>query len=307
MPDEQRPLAAGAIVLVAMAGIAFTDTFFVRIAEVAGLWQFHLIRALIVLPILGLWAWWRGIRIVPNKKMAVLFRGLLFGLSMIFYFGSLGFLSVAQAAAGLFSSPLWVLIISALVFGEKIGPRRIGAVAVGFVGVLIVLQPERGLSWAQAMPIAGGFCYALAAISTRRWCQGESALSLLAAFFVWMIVICSIGVLVTGAMVSDPPIGPEGLLLRSWAQLTPNAWFWIGVQVVTAIVGVYSLTYAYQLADASYVAVFEYSFIVFAALWAAVLFWIFPTLLEMAGILMIILSGVLIALSPAARTQTGKV
>ena len=153
-------------------------------------------------------------------------RGFLFGLSMILYFGSLGFLSVSQAAAGLFSSPLWVLILTAVVFRQKIGPRRIAAVGCGFIGVLIVLQPEGGLSWAQLMPIGGGFCYALSAISTRTWCQGETALSLLAGFIAWMIVLGGIGVILTGIYVQDPPPGAEGLLLRSWAPFTPEVWFW---------------------------------------------------------------------------------
>ncbi len=303
MPEAHRPFAAAMTILPAMAVIALADTFFIRIAEVLGLWQFHFVRALIVLPILAIWARLSGTQIVPNKIGAVLFRGLFFGLSMLLYFGSLAYISVPQAAAGLFSSPLWVLILTALVLRQKIGPRRIGAVGCGFIGVLIVLQPDGGLSWAQLMPVAGGFCYALSAISTRTWCQGETTLSLLAGFTVWMIILGGLGVLLTGIFVTNAPAGAEGLHWRYWGAFTPEVRFWFAVQVFTVTVAVYGLTLGYQLADASYASVFEYSFIVFAAFWAALFFFQIPSFAEVIGIALIIVSGVLIALSPAAQVQ----
>ena len=88
-----------------MAMIAFIDSFFIRIAEVAGLWQFHMLRAFIALPLMWIVSRMTGIAILPNRFVPVFVRGLCISGSMICYFGSLAFLTVPQAAAGLFTAP----------------------------------------------------------------------------------------------------------------------------------------------------------------------------------------------------------
>ena len=60
---------------------------------------------------------------------------------MVIYFGALAFLDVALVAAGLFTAPIWVLLISRFVYGHSIGPVRIFAVVLGSVGVVLVLGP----------------------------------------------------------------------------------------------------------------------------------------------------------------------
>ena len=305
MTQPNRPLAAAGVIFSAMAMIAFVDSFFIRIAESAGLWQFHLLRALIALPLMLIVSRLAGIAILPRKFWPVLARAMAVSVSMLFYFGSLAFLTVPQAAAGLFTAPLWVLALTALVLRQRIGPRRVGAICFGFLGAMLVLNPGAdGISWAYAMPIAGGFLYALGAIATRQWCDGETALAMLAMFFVCMVVWGSSGIAILNAFGVEAPAGANGLLMRAWGDLTPDATFWLVVQGFASVIGIYGLTRAYQLAEASYVSAFEYSFLVFAAFWSAILFADLPTALETLGIVMILGSGLLIALSPAARAQT---
>ncbi len=306
MSEANRPLASAGVIFASMALVAWIDSFFLRIAEVAGLWQFHVLRALIVLPIMALYSRWSGVSIIPRKIWPVLARGFCVSVSMVLYFGSLAFLSVPQAAAGLFTSPLWVLLLTALVLRQRIGPRRIGAIILGFLGVLLVLNPGVGnLNIAYLMPLAGGFFYALGAIATRTWCAGETALALLAAFFVLMVFWGIGGISVLWLLGVEAPPGQAGLLLRAWGGLTPDATFWLFTQAICSVVGIYGLTRGYQLAEASYAAVFEYSFLVFAAFWALVLFGRAPGAMEVSGIFLILVSGLLIAASPAARRQTG--
>ena len=302
MAQPNNPAAAAVIVFGAMALIALVDTFFFKIAEVAGLWQFHLIRALIALPVLWVLSRLTAVAVVPRKIGPVVARGACVSGSMILYFGSLSFLTVPQAAAGLFTAPLWVLVISAAFLRRRIGPRRLGAICAGFVGVLLVLQPDpSALEPGLALPIAAGFLYGLGAIATREWCAGETALSLLAAFFFCMIFFGAGGIAALHLLDPVVPPGPDGLILRAWGELNGATWFWILAQVVGAIVGVYGLTRAYQIAEATYVAVFEYAFLVFAAVWAVLLFADWPTGWEVLGIALIIGSGLLIAFSPATR------
>jgi drug/metabolite transporter (DMT)-like permease len=68
-------------------------------------------------------------------------RSALHGAAMLIYFGCLAFLPVAQVAAGLFTAPIFVLVIARLVYGHALGPARIAAAAVGFLGVILALTP----------------------------------------------------------------------------------------------------------------------------------------------------------------------
>lgn len=302
--DQNRVALAAVVVFASMSAVAWVDTFFILIAEVAGLWQFHLLRALIALPIMVIASKLTGIMILPRRVVPVMARAVAVSGSMICYFGSLSFLSVGQAAAGLFTSPLWVLVLTALVLRQGIGPRRLAAILFGFMGAMLVLGPEAtDLNPAFALPIIGGFLYGLGAVATRTWCAGETAMSLLAAFFVCMIFWGSGGIALLTLVGVEAEPGTAGLLTRAWGDLNPTAMFWIFMQACISVVGIYGLTYAYQLAEASYVAVFEYSFLVFAVFWALVLFRDVPTVIEVTGIGLILLSGALIALSPAARAQ----
>src|SRR6056297_3880246 len=139
---DTRPVTAALSILSAMVIVGFIDNFVVLIAAEAGIWQFHAVRALMCLPIfLGLV--WLGLgRIAPVRRWAVVGRSFFLTLAMVLYFAALGVLPVAQAAAGLFTAPIFVVVISAVVLRQRIGPFRIGAVAVGFLGVLMILRPD---------------------------------------------------------------------------------------------------------------------------------------------------------------------
>src|SRR6056297_2792670 len=112
---DNRPLAAALAMVVAMAVIGFVDTFIGLIAETIGLWQFHAMRSalmvplLALMPMLGLGSLW------PTRWRRVLARSVVLSISMMLYFGALGLMPVAQAMAGMFTSPLFVLLINVVV------------------------------------------------------------------------------------------------------------------------------------------------------------------------------------------------
>ena len=95
-----RPLAAAFCIASAMAIVGLTDNLVFLVAERAGLWQLHLLRSSIALPMILAISLTRGWLIAPKRLWAVALRSLLVSISMMFYFGSLAFLPVAQAAAG---------------------------------------------------------------------------------------------------------------------------------------------------------------------------------------------------------------
>ncbi|MGO4913855.1 DMT family transporter [Pseudogemmobacter sp. W21_MBD1_M6] len=300
---QNSPLMAASLVLLAMALFGLVDNFIKVLAQDGGLWQFHLIRAGLALCILAGIARLRNIRLWPKRAGAVLLRSGLSATAMLIYFGCLGFMPIAQVVAGLFTAPIWVLIFSVVFFGERVGVWRVGAALLGFAGTVLVLQPDAGsLTIASIFPTIAGAVYALGNLATRRWCAGEGTLTLLAGFFVLMGAMGACGVVVLALHPLPVLPGGDGFLTRGWVTPTATFLIWTVVQGVASIVGVGFTIRAYQLAEASFVAVFEYSLLVSATLWAILLWAEVPDLSTTLGIAAILVSGVAIAIrsnSPA--------
>ena len=185
MPAAQdRTLtAAGAILIYALL-IAYADNYVRVIAAEGGLWQFHATRSVIAIALIYTLARLAGRRLKPISWGAVMARSAIHGVAMLIYFGCLAFLPVAQVAAGLFTAPIFVLLISRFAYGHRIGPWRIVAVAIGFIGVVLVLGPTAmaGATLAALLPVLAGALYAMGNVATREWCGPESAETLLTGF-----------------------------------------------------------------------------------------------------------------------------
>jgi drug/metabolite transporter (DMT)-like permease len=291
-----QALAAAALVVAAMALLGLSDNLVSLVATEMGLWQFHATRSVIALILVIGVAQFYGVTLRPLRLSTVVLRSLLVSLSMVFYFGALAFVSVAQSAAGLFTAPIWVLLITFLVMGRGIALWTILAVALGFGGALLVLQPDvTALSPALVMPILAGILYALAALMTRAYCSGEHTLCLLAGFFVAILFWGVLGCAVLALWQPDVPQGAEGFLLRGWVQMSGGQFGLIAVQSVLAVVGVGLITKGYLLAEASFVSVFEYSLLIFGALWGWFLWSQTLGLWAVVGMGMIVVSGLVLA------------
>ncbi len=281
----------------AMAIIGVIDNFVTRLAAEIGLWQFHFIRALITVP-LAVGLSWLGLgRLRPRRLWAVVVRSALITAAMLFYFSALALMSIAQALAGLFTSPIFILLISALALRQRIGPWRILAVAVGFAGTLFVLQPDPSdFDIRVLIPVAGGFFYALGAISTRSLCAGESTVSMLLGSLVGLGLAGIAGLVVLGLFPVDTVAGPAGFVSRGWIWPMWQSFPWVVLQAVGSVAGVFLIIRAYQLGEPSYVSVFEYSVMIFGPLFAWVAFGQQVTYWQIVGVALIAVAGGIIAL-----------
>jgi len=117
------------------------------------------------LPLIILLAWSGAQTLRPNCLWAVALRSAFLAIAMLFYFWSLVFglwslalIPIAQALAGLFTWPIFILLILGLVLRQHIGPVRILAVAIGFVGIIFVVDTDLAdLNFLSFLPIFGGF------------------------------------------------------------------------------------------------------------------------------------------------------
>ncbi|AZL58623.1 DMT family transporter [Tabrizicola piscis] len=301
-----RTLAAAGAVLIYACVIAFTDNYVRVIAADGGLWQFHATRTAMAVVLLALLAVPLGLRLRPRRFGAVFARSAIHGAAMLIYFGALAFLPVAQVAAGLFTAPIFVLLIQRLAYGQSISLLQVLAVAVGFVGVVMVLGPEAmsGATFAALLPVIAGALYAMGNIATRQWCAGESAETLVAGFFGMLGVLGLIGMAVLWLMPVAVPEGAEGFLQRGAVWPTGSFLWWTFVQAAGSLLGVGMIIKAYQIADASKVSVFEYIILPASAAWGFFLWGETLSWLAVAGMALIALAGILIARqSPTASRQ----
>jgi drug/metabolite transporter (DMT)-like permease len=285
---ENKPLAAAGCVLLAMAVIGFIDQFVRAIAEQSSLWTFHLLRSALMWAVVSIWLLASRRRLRVRSWRGLVGRSLAISTAMIVYFGALGFLPVAQVAAGLFTAPLWILIFQALA-GQGIGPVRLASVGAGFLGVLLVLSPDpRGVSPLLIAPILAGAFYAMGAIATRAWCAHEETLALAMGVFTCLALWGVGGLLVMGH--------GDDFLTRGWVAPDAKVWSLIALQASGSLGAVLLLTRGYQLAEASVASVFEYSVLGYSALFGWLIWGDRIGSVGVAGLLLIAGAGAAVAL-----------
>lgn len=298
---RDRILAAAGLVTTYAFMLGFSDNYVRVVAAESGLWQFHLSRGLIAMALMLVLARLIGMKLRPKRLWAVAVRGGLQGFGVLIYFAAIAVLPVPVAAAGLFTAPIFVLLISALIFGERIGPVSILAVIMGFLGVLLVLGPSAfsGVSLVTTLlPVAGGLVYAFAMIATRRLCAEEEAGALVAAFFIALGLFGIIGLIVLQIWPLQPEPGPAGFVARGWVMpdLTYLAWMTMHAGVVA--LGTWFCTRAYLIADTGRVSVMEYVMLPAAAFWGYAIWGEVLGWQAWVGIALIAIAGGLITLAP---------
>ena len=289
--------AAALTMLAAMLVIGCIDNFISLIARDAGLWQFQVLRSAMGLPLIILASFLGFGTLWALRLWAVALRSFFVAFAMLFYFGSLAFMPLAQALAGLFTSPIFILLITAFILREPVGPARIWAVFIGFIGILLVLDSDWStLSWISFLPVVGGLFYAMGAVATRQLCEGESTLSMLAMLFLIQAIIGALALAVLGQFEFTVPEGAAGFIQRGWVWPVTAALPFILLQAVGSVLGVGLIIRAYQIGTASYVAIYEYSVFISGPFFAWMLFGQTVTALQAGGIVLIAAAGIVIAL-----------
>ena len=223
----------------------------------------------------------------PKHLGIQLLRGaLLFGSSALYFQGLLG-LPLPTAATLSMCAPLLVTALSVPFLGEPVGPRRWAAVAVGFVGGLIVIRPGAdGINPFMLFGLASMCCGTFYVLLTRKYAGEENAeVSATIA-----TVVGTVGGAVWTAMEYRPPaVAFDGMLMVS-----------LGIY---AAVGHWLYTMAFQRGPASVIAPFSYTQIVGATLFGFILFGTFPDEMTWLGAAIIIASGLYIAHREHVRSK----
>lgn len=191
-----------------------------------------------------------GLRRAVATKQPVLqiFRGVLLALEVCVMVTAFVLLGLVESHAVFAVYPLLVAALSGPILGEKVGWRRWAAIGIGFVGVLIILQPGFGVFQPAALlALLASFMFALYSLLTRYAARKDSA----AVSFFWTGT--------TGA-VTMTLIG-----IWFWEPMLRGDWLWMGLLCMTAAFSHFLLIRAYEVAEASAVQPFAYLQLPFAA------------------------------------------
>ncbi len=281
MTARQSPLAAILLLLGALSLLPIMDGCAKLMSQTLSVyeitWARYFFHWVFLLPILLARYSFRAF--TPARMAMQLGRSAILLVGTTLFFFGLSYMPVADTLALFFISPLVATLLSALLLGERVGPRRMGAVLVGFLGALIILNPGFGVfRWPALFSIGAGICYGFYAIATRK--LAGTAPPLVTAGFTALVgaVVMSLAAPLYWV---TPDLPQLGLMLL--------------VGLIAAI-GHYLVILAYERAEASLLAAFAYYEIVMAVIVGFVMFGDFPDLRTWVGIAVLAASGIYISL-----------
>jgi S-adenosylmethionine uptake transporter len=244
-----------------------------------------------------------GFSILRTKTPGLhLLRGVLIVIANMTFFAALAAIPLANATALFFVAPLLITVLSIPLLGEKVGYRRISAVVVGFVGVLLMLRPGAEPSETAPvaiilfLPIVAAFAYAFMQILTRR-------LGITSKASAMAVYIQGTFILGDGRFAAGVENDSLQFLLRAWQRpADDDVYKFLFLGVNSAVIG-YSMSQAYRMADAATVAPFEYIALPLAIMWGWLIWGDLPDLWVTAGIALIMGSGVYVFIREKVRAR----
>lgn len=238
------------------------------------IWARYFIHLLFMIVLLGPRM---GIGLVRTRRPGLqLVRGVLLVGSTAFFYLSLKFLPLAEAAAISFVGPVLVTVLSGPMLGERVTRRQWVAVWLGFLGVLIIIRPGGGVFTAAAVfPLCTALCFSLYQIATRKLAGRENPFTTL--FFTALV-----GTALTSAA-----------LPLSWQSPTPGqAGLMVAIGTLGGL-GHFLLIRAVEHVSPMALAPFVYTQLVWATLLAWIAFREFPDGVSLGGMAIIVCAGLL--------------
>ena len=175
-------------------------------------------------------------------------RGVLLAAEVCVMVTGFVYLGLVESHAVFAAYPLLIAALSGPILGERVGWRRWTAIAIGFSGILVILQPGIAVFQPAALiPLAAAGLFALYGLLTRFAARRDDT----ATSFFWTGIAGAAFVTAIGAW--------------GWEPMTPRDWGWMGALCVTGVLGHWVLIKCYELAEASAVQPFAYLQLVFGA------------------------------------------
>ena len=254
-----------------------------------------LIRSLVALPATLIFLRREGQLGLPTTRRPLLQigRGVLLFTSFTTGMMALAALPLAEISAIRNSGPLMITLLSVFWLGEQVGPRRWLALGVGFLGVLLIVQPgTAAFNLGSVFAVLATFTYALSVMVTRRLQSTDSGATM-TYYSSLVYLVASVALAPLAVLVGERPDAQASIafLFRTWIVPT-----WLDGAIIAGLglvwtAGMYLIARAYSQAPASVVAPFEYAGLLISVMWGLALWGEVPTWLTIVGASLTVGSG----------------
>jgi len=284
--NHERPQFVARGVMLIITGtflIATQDAVVKIVSDHISLWQMFVLRGLIAIPLFVVLGW--GFNVHKSlfrdaMRRWVLVRSFFIATTLMLFYAALPFAQISTLAAVVYLSPIMIAVISSFLINEPVKPLGWVGVFLGFMGVMVLLQPgtDAFSSWT-LLPLLGAVLYAFAHIITRVHCQDVPAPAMGLSMNLAMLML---GVIGSAILVFDPfsdgVVNSHAFVFGGWQFLDISVWFILLHLAAVAVISTFVIAGAYQSAPPSIIATFEYSFLIFAAFWDVLYFFSCPML-----------------------------
>ena len=224
--------------------------------------------------------------VVPRNLKLVTLRGILTAICGMLAWSAFAMLPMAEVYALLFGAPMLVTAFSALLLGESVGWRRWSATIVGFIGVVIMIDPRfSGFGLGHLMAGLAAMAGALSFVILKKIGATEKSAAVLFSVLFWIMVACL------------PPAA------AAWVWPSPAE---LGVMAVAGLlfgIGQAGLVFSTRDAPAVVVAPFQYSQMIWAVIFGILVFGDVPSLNLFIGLAIVVAAGLFIVYRETVRSK----
>ena len=236
---------------------------------------------------------------IGGKPFRLAFRGLMGTLALYTLLYCILHIPLGTAMSYNLTSALFIAIFSYFLFNEFHGNRVALAVALGFIGMLLIYKPVMHLPWYYHLAgLISGITSALAYLTVNRLVKYYDPRIIVLSFLSVGFIVPLITMMIHYTM----GIQADGLFIIDFKLPAGINWFWILLMGLAALLGQYFVTRAYGSDKAGIVSIFGYSNIIYSIFIGMLLGDAFPDWISWAGIFCIIGSGVIITLVKRKHT-----
>ncbi len=278
MAELSENLRGAVLMTASMAAFTINDTFIKSLSDDLPLMQTVFLRGAGVTPLLALLAWWRGalrLRVNRGDGWMLLLRSIAEILAALFFLTALYNMPLANATAILQAAPLMVTLAGALFFKETIGVFRLSAILVGFLGVLLIVQPGgEGFTSYSIWALASVLAVVMRDVVTRKMSGALPSLT------VATVTGCAVGAAAGIAALFEP-----------WVPVSGTSALALGGSVVSILFAYLFSVTAVRVGDMGFVAPFRYTGLLWALVLGLLAFGDFPGPLTLLGSAIVIAAG----------------
>lgn len=279
--------------------VAIQDSVMKGASSSMSLWQIYVLRSIILIPLFLIFGMLYEEGKATFRNSFRLWPMVRSGCFIIMYFtmySVIQYVPLSVIAAGIYTAPLFVVIISFATGIEPLNFRCGFAVIIGFLGVLFTLKPDTdNFNWLTIVPIFGGLFYALVGIVTRSKCHNISPATLSISLNLMILAVGVVGSIVILIWGSQSATDLNSVFLAAnWTGMGYKQWGIIIVLVVLMFGNGLLLPTAYQVAPTTIIATFDYFYLIFATLIGLLIFSEVPNIFSIIGMFLIAFGGLLI-------------